>query len=146
MSRKVGREGGGSMVCACPLGENEEGEWGILVPRVSSEGVGLDSSGTNTRGVPGVGLTTASWGACGLSGKVRGRKEGGTGEKGKGERRFRLWLDFGVVGVGLLLPWTVILVSTSSAVPCSGSTGSRGQERGGRGGESGREKGTLPTG
>ncbi len=54
--------------------------------------MGLDSSGTTARGVAGVGLTSASWGACGLSVKVRvgGRKEGGAGEKRKGEEWFRL--------------------------------------------------------
>ncbi len=78
-----------------------------------------------------------------------GRGGGGRGERGlehgrkRRERGGSISLDLGVVRVGLLL-WTVVLVSTSSAVPEAHDL--EGRQRGGRGGESGREKGTLSRG
>ncbi len=68
---------------------------------VSSEGVGLDGSATDNDAldVAGVGLTSATWGACGLSMKVRG-------EKGMGEGRSRLsdwtsgWWGWGCFRLG----------------------------------------------
>ncbi len=109
-------------------------------------GVGLDSSGTDARGTAGVGLTFASWGACGrVSVKVGGEKGG----RSRGEREERgaapfLWLGPGVVGVGLLALWTVELVSTSSAVLGDDSAGSTGAGEGTqRRGEWEREGGTV---
>ncbi len=102
------------------------------VSGVSSEGVGLDSSVTDARGAAGVGLTFASWGACGrVSVKVGGEKGG----RSSGEREERgaapfLWSGLGVVGVGLLPLWTVVLVSTSSAVLGVDSAGSTGAGEG----------------
>ncbi len=110
MSVEGGRGGAPTLVCGCicPLllgGEKREGDsgmteggWGVVgscwaqgiwspgVSGVSSEGVGLDSSETDARGAAGVGLTFASWRACGrVSGKVGGEKGG----RSRGEREER---------------------------------------------------------
>ncbi len=112
---------------------------------VSSEGVGLDGSATDNDAldVAGVGLTSATWGACGLSVKVRVRVEQGRKGWERGGPVSLIGPRVGGGGAASALD-IVVFVSTSSAGPGSGSTGSRGAGDGGqRRGEWERERNAV---